>query len=181
MSEETLLTELDEAGVLTVTINRPEVKNAFDTATQRLMSEAFYDASRNPAGRAVMHERRRKAFSSGGDVRALGAPDPGDSFAQQCPPSPSGAMLKPGRIVCATSCSRPCGCIAWASPRLPWCGDLRSAWDCRWPWPAISEWPPRRVPHDRLRPHRLVRRLWRQLFHDEAARSLEDHGVVHAE
>ena len=35
MSEDTLLTELDEAGVLTVTINRPETRNAFDTATQR--------------------------------------------------------------------------------------------------------------------------------------------------
>src|ERR1700736_2241459 len=83
MSDNTLLTELDEAGVLTVTINRPESKNAFDTATQRLMSEAFYDASRNPAVRAVVMRGAGKAFSSGGDVRALGAPAPGDPIAQQ--------------------------------------------------------------------------------------------------
>ena len=83
MSEDTLLTELDEAGVLTVTINRPETRNAFDTATQRLMSEAFYDASRNPAVRAVVMRGAGKSFSSGGDVRALGAPDPDDSIAQQ--------------------------------------------------------------------------------------------------
>jgi 2-(1,2-epoxy-1,2-dihydrophenyl)acetyl-CoA isomerase len=83
MIEDTLLTELDEAGVLTVTINRPETKNAFDTATQRLMSEAFYDASRNPAVRAVIMRGAGKAFSSGGDVRALGAPDPDDAIAQQ--------------------------------------------------------------------------------------------------
>jgi 2-(1,2-epoxy-1,2-dihydrophenyl)acetyl-CoA isomerase len=83
MSDDTLLTELDEAGVLTVTINRPETKNAFDAATQRLMSEAFYDASRNPAVRAVVMTGAGKSFSSGGDVRALGAPDPDDSIAQQ--------------------------------------------------------------------------------------------------
>jgi 2-(1,2-epoxy-1,2-dihydrophenyl)acetyl-CoA isomerase len=83
MSEDTVLTELDEAGVLTVTINRPETRNAFDTATQRLMSEAFYDASRNPAVRAVIMRGAGQSFSSGGDVRALGGPDPDDSIAQQ--------------------------------------------------------------------------------------------------
>jgi 2-(1,2-epoxy-1,2-dihydrophenyl)acetyl-CoA isomerase len=83
MSEDTVLTELDEAGVLSVTINRPETRNAFDTATQRLMSETFYDASRNPAVRAVIMRGAGQSFSSGGDVRALGAPDPDDSIAQQ--------------------------------------------------------------------------------------------------
>ena len=83
MSEDTVLTELDEAGVLTVTINRPETRNAFDTATQRLMTETFYDASRNPAVRAVIMRGAGQSFSSGGDVRALGAPDPDDSIAQQ--------------------------------------------------------------------------------------------------
>jgi len=83
MSEDTVLTELDEAGVLTVTINRPETRNAFDTSTQRLMSDAFYDASRNPAVRAVIMRGAGKSFSSGGDVRALGAPDPDDSIAQR--------------------------------------------------------------------------------------------------
>jgi enoyl-CoA hydratase/carnithine racemase len=33
MSDESLLTRLDPDGVLTVTLNRPAVKNAFDTAT----------------------------------------------------------------------------------------------------------------------------------------------------
>jgi len=83
MSEDTVLTQLDEVGVLTVTINRPETKNAFDTATQRLMSQAFHDASRNPGVRVVVMRGAGSTFSSGGDVRALGAPDPDDSIAQQ--------------------------------------------------------------------------------------------------
>jgi len=83
MSEDTVLTQFDEVGVLTVTINRPETKNAFDTATQRLMSQAFHDASRNPGVRVVVMRGAGSSFSSGGDVRALGAPDPDDSIAQQ--------------------------------------------------------------------------------------------------
>src|SRR5882724_964952 len=83
MSEDTVLTQLDEVGVLTVTINRPETKNAFDAATQRLMSQAFHDASRNPGVRVVVMRGAGNSFSSGGDVRALGAPDPDDSIAQQ--------------------------------------------------------------------------------------------------
>jgi 2-(1,2-epoxy-1,2-dihydrophenyl)acetyl-CoA isomerase len=74
---------LDSDGVLTVTINRPEVKNAFDTATQRLMLEAFHDASRNPSVHVVIVTGADGAFSSGGDVRQLGAADPDDPIAQQ--------------------------------------------------------------------------------------------------
>src|ERR1700738_2754310 len=100
MSEDTVLTQLDEAGVLTVTINRPETRNAVDTATQRVMSEAFYDASRNPAVRAVIMRGAGKAFSAGGDVRALGAPDPDDPIAQQWAAAPiwSDPEARPGRL-----------------------------------------------------------------------------------
>ena len=77
-----LLVEHD-AGILTVTLNRPESKNAIDTVTQRLMLEAFHDASRDPAVRVVILRGAGQAFSSGGDVRALGAPDPDDAIAQK--------------------------------------------------------------------------------------------------
>jgi 2-(1,2-epoxy-1,2-dihydrophenyl)acetyl-CoA isomerase len=83
MSEDTVLRDLDETGVLTVTINRPETKNAFDTATQRRMSEVFHDAARDPAVRVLIMRGAGKAFSSGADVRALGAPDPDDPVAQK--------------------------------------------------------------------------------------------------
>jgi 2-(1,2-epoxy-1,2-dihydrophenyl)acetyl-CoA isomerase len=78
-----LLVQLDEAGILTVTLNRPDSRNAIDTVTQRLMLDAFYDASRNPAVRVVIFRGAGQAFSSGGDVRALGAPDPDDPIAAQ--------------------------------------------------------------------------------------------------
>jgi 2-(1,2-epoxy-1,2-dihydrophenyl)acetyl-CoA isomerase len=81
--DDTLLTQLDDTGILTVTLNRPETKNAIDTVTQRLMLEAFYDASRNPAVHVVIMRGAGQAFSSGGDVRALGAPDPDDPIAQK--------------------------------------------------------------------------------------------------
>jgi len=81
--DDRLLTQLDDAGILTVTLNRPESKNAIDTVTQRLMLEAFYDASRNPAVHVVIFRGAGQAFSSGGDVRALGAPDPDDAIAQK--------------------------------------------------------------------------------------------------
>jgi len=81
--DDRLLTQLDDAGILTVTLNRPESKNAIDTVTQRLMLEAFYDASRNPAVHVVIFRGAGQAFSSGGDVRVLGAPDPDDAIAQQ--------------------------------------------------------------------------------------------------
>ena len=71
MSNEALLTQLD-SGVLTVTINRPEVRNAFDTATQRHMTEVFYDAARNPSVRVLVLTGTGKAFSTGGDVKTLG-------------------------------------------------------------------------------------------------------------
>jgi 2-(1,2-epoxy-1,2-dihydrophenyl)acetyl-CoA isomerase len=81
--DDRVLLHLDEAGILTVTLNRPETRNAIDTVTQRLMLGAFYDASRNPAVHVVIMRGAGQAFSSGGDVRALGAPDPDDAIAQQ--------------------------------------------------------------------------------------------------
>jgi 2-(1,2-epoxy-1,2-dihydrophenyl)acetyl-CoA isomerase len=83
MSEGTVLRHLDDLGVLTVTISRPETKNAFDTPTQRRMLEVFYDASRDPAVRVLVMRGAGAAFSSGGDVKALGAPDPDDPIARQ--------------------------------------------------------------------------------------------------
>jgi len=83
MSEDFLLTRLDADGVLTVTLNRPAAKNAFDTATQRRMTEVFYDAARTPAARVIVLTGAGQSFSTGGDVKSMGSPDPGDAIAQQ--------------------------------------------------------------------------------------------------
>ena len=89
MSEDSLLTRLDADGVLTLTLNRPASKNALDTATQRRMTEVLYDAARTPAARVVVLTGAGQAFSTGGDTKSLGAPDPGDSIAQQYSADPA--------------------------------------------------------------------------------------------
>jgi 2-(1,2-epoxy-1,2-dihydrophenyl)acetyl-CoA isomerase len=89
MSEDSLLTRLDADGVLTITLNRPATKNAFDTATQRRMTEILYDAARNPAARVIVLTGAGQAFSTGGDVKSLGSPDPGDAIAQQYSSDPA--------------------------------------------------------------------------------------------
>lgn len=83
MSDDRLLAQLDGEGILTVTLNRPDSKNAIDTPTQRLMLEAFHDAARNPAVRVLILRGAGQSFSSGGDVRSLGAPDLDDPIAQK--------------------------------------------------------------------------------------------------
>lgn len=83
MTDTTLLTRLDEHGVLTVTLNRPETKNAFDTAMQAKMREVVLDAARDPGVRVLVLTGAGNAFSTGGDVRSLGAPDPTDTIAQR--------------------------------------------------------------------------------------------------
>ncbi len=83
MSEDSVLVRLDADGIMTLTLNRPAVKNAFDTATQRRLCEILYDASRTPAVRVLVLTGAGNAFCTGGDVKSLGAPDPGDPVAGQ--------------------------------------------------------------------------------------------------
>lgn len=83
MTDETLLTRLDESGVMTVTLNRPQARNAFDTRMQRRMLELFYDISRRPDVRVLVLTGAGAAFCTGGDVKSLGAPDPDDPIAQR--------------------------------------------------------------------------------------------------
>jgi 2-(1,2-epoxy-1,2-dihydrophenyl)acetyl-CoA isomerase len=83
MTEDCLLTQLNAAGVMTVTLNRPAARNAFDTRMQRLMVELFYDLSRNPEVRVVVLTGAGTAFCTGGDVKSMGAPDPDDPLAQR--------------------------------------------------------------------------------------------------
>jgi 2-(1,2-epoxy-1,2-dihydrophenyl)acetyl-CoA isomerase len=89
MSEETLLTQLDGDGVMTITLNRPASKNALDTATQRRLTELLYDVSRIPAVRAVVLTGAGQAFSTGGDMKSLGGPDPSDPVANQYSSDPA--------------------------------------------------------------------------------------------
>ncbi len=73
---------LADSGVLTLTIERPEVKNAIDTAGQNLLVRLLVDAARHPRVKVVVLTGAGAAFCTGADVRSMGAPDPDDAIAQ---------------------------------------------------------------------------------------------------
>lgn len=73
---------LADSGVLTLTIDRPEVKNAIDTAGQNLLVRLLADAARHPRVKVVVLTGAGAAFCTGADVRSMGAPDPDDAIAQ---------------------------------------------------------------------------------------------------
>lgn len=83
MSEGKLNIELDDAGILTLTLDNPAVKNAFDTPMQLRLLGELQDAARNPAVHVVVLTGAGPAFCTGADVRTMGQPDPADLIAQQ--------------------------------------------------------------------------------------------------
>lgn len=83
MTEETLKTDVDEQGVMTLTFNAPAVKNALDTAAQRRLVTLLQDAARDPAVKVLVVTGAGSAFCTGADVRSMGAPDPNDTLAQK--------------------------------------------------------------------------------------------------
>jgi 2-(1,2-epoxy-1,2-dihydrophenyl)acetyl-CoA isomerase len=75
--------ELADTGVLTLSFDRPEVKNAIDTAGQNLLLKLLDDAARHPRVKVVVLTGTGASFCTGADVRSMGAPDPGDAIAQE--------------------------------------------------------------------------------------------------
>jgi 2-(1,2-epoxy-1,2-dihydrophenyl)acetyl-CoA isomerase len=75
--------ELAESGVLTLSFDRPEVKNAIDTAGQQLLVRLLADAARHPGVKVVVLTGTGSAFCTGADIRTMGAPDPGDAIARE--------------------------------------------------------------------------------------------------
>ena len=68
--EPVVLTELDDEGVLTITMNRPERRNAMNSEAFQGVCEAFADANRNPAVATVLLTGAGDDFSSGLDLTA---------------------------------------------------------------------------------------------------------------
>jgi naphthoate synthase len=67
-----LYAKCDE-GIAKITINRPEVRNAFRPETVREMQAAFNDAREDPdVGVVILTGQGREAFCSGGDQRVRG-------------------------------------------------------------------------------------------------------------
>jgi 2-(1,2-epoxy-1,2-dihydrophenyl)acetyl-CoA isomerase len=86
--EDTLLSSVDERGVLTLTFNAPAVKNAIDTRTQRRLVTVLQDAARDPGISVVVLTGAGTAFCTGADVRSMGAADPDDPIAQRWSETP---------------------------------------------------------------------------------------------
>jgi methylglutaconyl-CoA hydratase len=66
-----LLSELDTGGVLRLTMNRPEVHNAFDDAQISRLSDALAAAADNPEVRVLVLAGSGKSFSAGGDINYM--------------------------------------------------------------------------------------------------------------
>ena len=65
-----LVTEAD--GVLWLTLNRPEARNAINHDLRRLLLKAITETAQDPKIRAVVIQGDEKAFCSGGDVKEMG-------------------------------------------------------------------------------------------------------------
>ena len=79
-----MLTELDEHGVLLITMNRPERKNAFDEAQWDALTTALREAEADPRVAVVVLTGAGGHFSSGADLGAFGGgerPQREDGFA----------------------------------------------------------------------------------------------------
>jgi methylglutaconyl-CoA hydratase len=68
MSEATILTQINDRGVATLTMNRPEVHNAFDDRFIATLTETLVSLERNPAVRLVILAASGSSFSAGADL-----------------------------------------------------------------------------------------------------------------
>lgn len=69
MPEELILLDVDDRGVATVTLNRPDVHNAFDDALIEKLSSTLKRLGSDDAVRAVALCAKGKSFSAGADLR----------------------------------------------------------------------------------------------------------------
>jgi len=80
-TRETVIEELD-GGVLVVTMNRPDKKNAFNATLWRDFRESLAAAKADDAVRAVVVTGAGKAFTAGQDLSEMSAIDTADSQAE---------------------------------------------------------------------------------------------------
>jgi 2-(1,2-epoxy-1,2-dihydrophenyl)acetyl-CoA isomerase len=79
MTEQTIATGTDdllgslEDGVLTLTLNRPEARNAMSRDMTGALAEQLAEAELNPAVRCIVLTGAGKGFCAGGDVKGMAA------------------------------------------------------------------------------------------------------------
>ena len=69
MSQQAVLTSLDRRGVATVTLNRPEVNNAYDETLIQGLHAAMDELGAKPALRVVVLRGAGKHFQAGADLK----------------------------------------------------------------------------------------------------------------
>lgn len=72
MTYETLTWDVDELGIATLTLNRPDALNAFDLTMARELERVFLEEARDDAVRAVVVTGAGRAFCAGMDLSADG-------------------------------------------------------------------------------------------------------------
>ena len=72
-SEENVLLSIDERGVATVTLNRPETHNAFNQDVIKALTEAFNQVHQNDSVKAMVLASNGKSFSAGADLNWMKA------------------------------------------------------------------------------------------------------------
>jgi len=100
MTSNDILSTLDD-GVLTITLNRPDVHNACDMAMWGMLLKLLEDAAMDPAVRCVVITGAGKSFSAGADVRSFGTIDTSDPMALRYADDPvwTGIELRTARLV----------------------------------------------------------------------------------
>lgn len=68
---DSIKTDLDEQGILTLTLNRPEKLNALNDEVLCALADIFSSASTNPQVKALMLTGAGKAFCAGADISRL--------------------------------------------------------------------------------------------------------------
>jgi len=68
MADETVLMDIDERGVATLTLNRPEIHNAFDDLVISRFIELLDEIENNDGIRVVVLRSTGKSFSAGADL-----------------------------------------------------------------------------------------------------------------
>ncbi|WP_321394642.1 enoyl-CoA hydratase-related protein [Emcibacter sp.] len=68
MTDETVQIEKQDNGLARVTLNRPEVRNAFNEGMIRRLTEVFRDLAEDDAVKAVIISGNGKSFSAGADL-----------------------------------------------------------------------------------------------------------------
>ena len=93
-----LLASLDE-GVLTLTMNRPEARNAMSQAMNLALQQQLASAELDPAVKCIVLTGAGKGFCAGGDVKGMAARGDGTVGAQTIDEATRGRDVSKSRTV----------------------------------------------------------------------------------